>query len=145
MSPVIGSAQSDPRESHLKATGANRSFGLLLTAGCALFAVLAARAGRHSVVAWVIAAVVFLLISLWVPRVLAPLRRGWLKFGRLLSRIVNPVVLGVIYAAVFIPVAAIMRVVRRDAMARRREPARPSYWIERPPDRPSAERLKEQF
>jgi hypothetical protein len=129
----------------LKTLGPNRSFGLLLSGGCALLAVFAYRAGRSSAVGWATGAAVFLLISLAFPRVLAPMRRVWLKFGHLLSRVVNPVVLGVAYAAVFVPVAAMMRVVRRDAMARRREPERTSYWIERAPDRRAAERLKEQF
>jgi hypothetical protein len=123
----------------------NRSFGVLLGVGCALLALIALHAGRTSAIGWGIAATAFLVISLTVPRALAPLRRAWLRFGRLLSRFVTPLVLGVIYAAVFVPTAVLMRLVRRDTMMRRREPARDSYWIERGPDRPAAERLREQF
>jgi hypothetical protein len=129
----------------LKTTGANRSFGLLLAAVCGLLAFFAFMAGRRSEIGWTIAAAFFLLISLTIPRVLAPGRRVWLRIGMLLSRIVNPLVLGVIYSAVFVPFGALMRLVRPDAMARRTEPERTSYWIERPADRPLAERLKEQF
>jgi hypothetical protein len=126
-------------------TGANRAFGLLLAGFCALLALLGVRAGRPSATGWAVAAAVFLPIALLVPRILAPLRRVWLRLGRVLSRVVNPLVLGVIYAAVFVPVAAIMRLARRDAMALRPDPTRTSYWIARDAERPAAERLKEQF
>jgi hypothetical protein len=129
----------------VKTKGANRSFGLLIAAFCALLALFAARAGRPSAIGWIVATAIFLSSALLMPRILAPLRRGWLRLGHALSRVVNPIVLGAIYAAVFVPAAAIMRLVQRDAMAQRHDPARASYWIERAADRPAAERLKEQF
>jgi hypothetical protein len=129
----------------VKTTGANRSFGLLFAGFCALLALLGLRAGRPSAIGWGIAAAVFSLVALTMPRILAPLRRLWLRLGRMLSHVVNPLVLGVIYAVVFVPVAAAMRLARRDAMGRRPNPAAASYWIARPADRLITERLKEQF
>jgi hypothetical protein len=125
--------------------GTNRSFGLLFAGVCAILAILAYRAHRHSDVGWALAAVVFVAVALTVPRLLAPLRRGWMRLGTLLSRVVNPIVLGLAYAIVFVPVAAIMRLFGRDTMARRREPACASYWIESDHDPRGVDRLKEQF
>ena len=125
--------------------GVNRSFGLVLSGGCGVLALLAFHAGHTSAIGWSIAATVFLGTSLALPRGLAPLRRAWLRAGRLLSHIVTPMILGVIYVLAIVPVAMLMRLARRDAMARRLEPARGSYWIERAPDRPAAERLSQQF
>jgi hypothetical protein len=129
----------------VKVLGPNRSFGLMLGGACAVAAVLAYRAGRGSGVAWALAASALAMIALFMPAVLAPARRGWLKIGHWLGVVINPVVLGVVYAAVFIPLGALMRLFGRDPMARRFDPAATSYWIERKPANNIADSLKEQF
>jgi Saxitoxin biosynthesis operon protein SxtJ len=126
-------------------TGPNRSFGLLLGAVCAILSVFAYRAGRASDIVWAILAIGLVLTALIIPRVLAPARRGWLRIGHALGFVVNPIVLGVVYGAVFIPFGALMRLFRSDPMARRFDPAAKSYWIERQPGDAIADSLKEQF
>jgi hypothetical protein len=125
--------------------GQNRSFGLLFAAFCFILAVLSYRADRETDIAWLIAAILFSVVSLAVPRVLAPLRRIWIKLGTLLGFVINPIVLGIAYVVTFIPVALLMRLFHRDALSRRRESGRRSYWIERRDGRITIERLKEQF
>jgi uncharacterized membrane protein len=123
----------------------NRSFGLLFVA---VFVLLCARAywqGRPTCILWAGLATVFLFISLALPRVLAPLRRGWLRIGQILGRIINPLVLAVVYAAVIIPVGGLMRLFHRDALARSRAPAAASYWIKRTGQKISIDSLKDQF
>jgi hypothetical protein len=132
-------------EARVKVLGPNRSFGLMLGAVCAIAAVLAHRAGRGSDVVWAILAIVLVLTALIIPRVLAPARRGWLKIGHWLGFVINPIVLGAVYGAVFIPFGALMRLFRSDPMARRFDPAAKSYWIERQPTDNIADNLKEQF
>jgi len=53
----------------------------LLSAVCAILAVLAYRAGRSSKLVWAGLAGIPLAVALLAPRVLAPARRGWLKIG----------------------------------------------------------------
>jgi hypothetical protein len=128
----------------MKRTGLNRSFGLLLAGVFTLLSVMAYWENRQSYVFWAALVAVFLVISLFMPRVLAPLRRAWLRFGRLLGRIMNPVLLGVIYALVFIPFGRLMRLFRRDALARRRTRPTETYWT--PVGRTAnADSLREQF
>jgi len=124
--------------------GPNRSFGLFLAAGSAALTVLAYRAGDGRDLLLGALAAFFLLIALILPRILAPARRGWLKLGHRLSWLINPLILGIVYIILFIPIGAVMRLFRRDPMARSYEAAAASYWIERngsgwPDD------LKEQF
>jgi hypothetical protein len=89
--------------------------------------------------------VVLAVISLTIPRVLAPLRRGWLKLGHVLGRFVNPVVLGLSYAFVIVPAGLLMRMFGRNALGLARDPAAATYWIRREAAGPDAESLKEQF
>jgi hypothetical protein len=123
----------------------NRSFGLLLATACAILGVLSYRAGRATDAVWATLAVIFLLTVMVVPRVLAPVRRGWLKIGHWLGVVMNPVVLGAVYAGMFIPIGGLMRLFRRDPMARGSDPAAKSYWINRKVEIGTADSLREQF
>jgi hypothetical protein len=57
----------------------------------------------------------------------------WMALGRLLFRVVNPVVLLLMYVVCIVPVGLIMRVVGHDPLKRRFDAAGPSYWIEKKP------------
>ena len=63
----------------------------------------------------------------------------------LLGRIVSPVVMGVIYFAVFTPVAFAMRLAGRDALKLRLDRALPSYWVRRDPPGPADDSFKEPY
>ena len=129
----------------MKIISPNRSFGLLLATACAILGVLSYRAGRATDAVWGSMAIILLIVALAVPRVLAPFRRGWLKIGHWLGLIINPLVLGAVYAAMFIPMGGLMRLFRRDAMRRKFDPSAKSYWVKREAGTTGIESLKEQF
>ena len=66
---------------------------------------------------WVVA-VVLAVWSLALPASLDPVYRRWMKLGEVLSRITTPVILGIVFYAVFTPVGLVMRLVRHDPMKR---------------------------
>jgi hypothetical protein len=106
----------------------NRSFGWTFAGVFALGALL---------YPWALAlAALTALVTLTRETWLTPLNRAWMALGDLLGRIVSPIVLGVIFFAVFTPVGMGMRLLGRDAMQRRWEAARRTYWIERDPPGP---------
>jgi hypothetical protein len=133
------------QEAYLQISGANRSFGLLLVAVCAVLALLSFSRGGTAYVAFGAAALVLAIVSLTMPRVLAPLRRGWMRLGHVLGRFLNPVVLGLSFVLVIVPAGLLMRMSRRDSLALRRAPSATSYWIKREATAPDAANLKEQF
>ncbi len=90
------------------------------------FAVLFLLAGALSH-PWLMAVgAAFALVTLTRAHWLAPVKHAWMRFGELLNRIVSPVVMAVIFFAVFTPVAIVMRLAGRDALARRRDPPGPA-------------------
>ena len=106
-----------------------RSTGLLFAAVAVIIAVL----WRNSpTVLWVALdmAAILAAISLIVPALLKPLNILWFQFGLLLHRVVNPVVMLAIFAAVFVPAGAIMRL-WHDPLRSRRTRGASTYWIER--------------
>lgn len=68
---------------------------------------------------------------------LAPAKRGWMKFGELLHHVISPLVMGLIYFAVFTPTAIVMRIAGRDALDRSFDAAAPTYWKRRDPPGPA--------
>ena len=87
----------------------------------------------------------FAVVTLTRAHWLAPLKGAWMRFGELLNKVVSPVVMGVIFFAVFTPVAVFMRRTGRDALARRYEPASPTYWKRRDPPGPAEDSFKNLF
>ena len=112
-------------------TLSNRSFGLIF-AGIfcviGLFPLLSKSEPR----AWaLIIAGAFALVSIAAPALLAPLNRGWNRFGQFMHKIVNPLLMGLIFVLTIIPTALIMRLLGKDPMRRKLDTQTSSYWIER--------------
>ena len=122
--------------------GRNRRFGLLLAAVCGVvYAFSHYHGSAHR--AWLIAALVFLLISLAMPRVLAPLMRLWLKVGGFLHSVVSPVLLAAFYYFAVVPVGLVMQTLGKDPLRRTRRSG--TYWIERNPPGPAPDTMPRQF
>ena len=106
-----------------------RSTGLLFAAVAVIVAVLWR---DSSTVLWVALGMAAILtsVSLVAPGLLKPVNILWFRLGLLLHRIVNPIVMFAVFAVVFVPAGAIMRV-WRDPLRSKRKTAGSTYWIER--------------
>lgn len=69
-------------------------------------------------------------------RWLDPLARAWLRVARAIGRVIDPLLLGVMFVLLFVPVGLVMRWSGRDALRLRRVPGETSYW--RPREDPAA-------
>lgn len=88
----------------------------------------------------------FLIVTgLLVPQILRPLNYVWMKLALVMGWIMNRVLLGLIFYVIFTIVAVIMRLGKRDALRRRKEPGATSFWIIRPDTPTPAERYERQF
>jgi len=95
---------------------------------------------------WALAiAAAFAILAIVRARVLHPLNRVWLALGRLLHKIVSPLVMGAIFFAAVTPTGWIMRLRGKDVLSLKRRPDQKSYWIKRQPARPESETMKNQF
>ena len=126
------------------APGSDRTFGLVMAGALALVASIN---GWHHGRMWPwesALAALFLLAALLRPALLHPLNRLWMKLGLLLHKIVNPIVMGLLFYGTIWPTGAIMRMRGRDLLRLKREPASETYWIARPPG-PLPETMRDQF
>jgi large-conductance mechanosensitive channel len=124
----------------------DRSFGFTFVVVFALIAAWQAWVGRAAV-AFTFGglSIAILVVALARPALLHALNRAWMRFGALLHKVVNPIVLGGIYFLVFTPVALIMRLAGRDALRRKLDTQAKSYWIDRDPPGPPPDSLPNQF
>ena len=126
------------------APGSDRAFGLVMAAA---LAVLGALNGWHQgrIWPWMAVGVLAFLAAAWLrPSVLRPLNIVWTKLGLLLHKIVNPLIMGLLFFGTIWPTGFVMRLRGRDLLRLKREPAAASYWIMRPPG-PKPETMKDQF
>lgn len=125
--------------------GSDRSFGLVMAGALAVVTALNAwHAGR--IWPWTAGlAALFVIAALTRPALLNPLNRLWLKFGLLLHRIVNPVIMALVFYGTVLPTGLVLRAMGKDLLRLRREPEADSYWIVRTPPGPAPETMKDQF
>jgi hypothetical protein len=123
----------------------DRSFGLVFAGFCTLMAGVGAWRAGHRWPYWLGAAVFFAVMAFVFPRGLSPLNRVWTKLGLLLFRVVNPVVMFVLYTTTILPMGLLMRLAGRDPLRLRFDAEAPSYWIPREPPGPAPETMKNQF
>ena len=105
---------SDP-----ESKGSNKSFGLVFAAVfcvIGLWPIFSSEAVRwwSMATAFALAVIAFIL-----PSILEWPNRLWTRFGLLLHRITNPILLGILFALVFIPMALWLRIARRQPISRR--------------------------
>ena len=125
--------------------GGDREFGFVFAA---VFALLGCWPVIHlqSPRWWALAvALAFGAVALMWPEKLQPLNRVWMAFGRLLHKVVSPVVMGVIFFTCVTPTAWIMRWRGKDLLSLKWDAERKSYWIERPAAAANANSMKNQF
>ena len=66
--------------------------------------------------------------GLLLPSALGPVYRAWMRFGLALSKVTTPLVMGLIYFGLFMPLGLLRRAFGRDALVR---PPGASFWISR--------------
>ena len=123
----------------------DRTFGLVIGAALAVIGILPVLGGGG--VRWWLVAIggAFALVGLVWPTLLAPLNRLWTRFGLLLSRVTNPIVMALMFFVVLTPSGILMRLFGKDPLRRRFDADATTYWIERDPPGPKGDSMRNQF
>jgi len=79
------------------------------------------------------------------PTLLSGASKLWMKFSLMLSRIMNPLVIALMYYVVFVPVGLILRALGKDMLRLKADRNALSYWIPRTPPGPSRGSMDNQF
>ncbi|MEM7360356.1 MAG: SxtJ family membrane protein [Pseudomonadota bacterium] len=136
---------ASPNNSAERKTLSNRTFGLIFAF---IFAVIAAFPllwgnGIRMWAAYIAGG--FTAVSLLVPVLLTPLNKLWAKFGMMMHKITNPLLMGLVFYITVLPTGIIMKLLGKDPMRRKKEPEADSYWIKREDGALKPESFDQQF
>lgn len=123
----------------------NRNFGSTMAAVCALIGSLGLYKGSSHAPIWLGLAAVFAGLTLWRPQSLQRANRAWLKLGLLMYRVVNPVIMAILFFGAILPIGLAMRLFGKDFLKLQRDRSAPTYWLPRSDPRPPSESMRQQF
>ena len=130
---------------HAVRGSSDRSFGIVFAVFFALLG-LSPLWKHHPVRPWALAlSGLFLIISTLRPAWLHPLNQTWIRLGLLLGRVVNPIVMGLLFFIVVAPIGIILRLLGKDPLRLSLDATLHSYWIDRQPPGPAPETMSNQF
>ncbi len=123
----------------------NRKFGFFFTAVFFVVGVYFLY-GKPISVSYVLfgLAALFFVVTLIKSELLLPLNKLWMRLGLLLGMIVSPIIMGIIFFALFTPISLLMRLFGRDEL-RLKLKSRHSYWKHKETSTASADTFKHQF
>ena len=132
------------REDEIK-TPTDRSFGVVFTIVFLFLGIWMAWKGRSEAWVFLVSAALLFVVALARPFILNPFNQAWMKFGLLLSCVVNPVILGVVFFLIISPMAILRKLLGKDSLHLKFNPNTDSYWISRNPPGPKTGSMSRQF
>lgn len=112
--------------------GSDRSFGFTMAAVFLILSGIQSWSGAWGWSAgWLGIAALIAFLAATRPQALHQANLLWFRFGLLLHRIVNPIVMGVMFFGVVTPIGLLMRLVGQRPLALDFDRDAKSYWIER--------------
>jgi len=127
---ITPQVENEPKDNLPKALG-NRPFGLIFAG---IFVLIGAWPllfnGDFRQWAGIIAGF-FTVAALIVPVALGPLNRAWSKFGQIMHKITNPILMGLVFFITVVPTGLILKLLGKDPLKRKLNGNVDSYWIER--------------
>ena len=77
-----------------------------------------------------IISVLFFIAAIIYPNLLKPLNYFWFKFGIYLSKIANPIIMGIIFFLVVTPIGIVMKIFKKDLLNLKFNNEK-TYWLKK--------------
>jgi len=123
----------------------NLSLGVTFTVIFLIIGVLLIMTGSLNGWFFLLCSIIFLIITLTIPTILTPLNLAWTKLGLLLSKIFNPIILGVVFLFIVTPISIIRKIFGKSALRLKSKYGVESYWISRTPPGPKTGSMTRQY
>jgi hypothetical protein len=125
--------------------GSNRSFGVVFALFFGAVSLWPLWSGGRVRLWAAVLALAFAAVAVAAPHLLARLNQGWFLLGRAMQRLVSPLVMAAIYFGAVVPTGLALKLLGKDPLRLRRDPAATSYWIAREPPGPARGSMSRQF
>ena len=108
----------------------NRSFGLLFFFVFIIIG-LWPIINSESIRIWsVIISLIFFILGIFNAKILTPLNKVWMSFGKLLGNFVSPIVMGIIFFGVVTPTGLILKLFNKDILNLKKN-KNDTYWLKK--------------
>ena len=108
-----------------------RSFGFVFSSACLIAALAPMRHGRPLRFWFLVGSALFLAVALVRPGLLRYPNRLWIACGRLLGKVMNPILTALLFYLVFTPAGFILRLTKKDPLELALDREAQSYWNSR--------------
>ena len=124
----------------------NRNFGLVFFVVFGFMsALLFYKDSRQLALIFLSLSFLSFFLAFFFSRLLTPFNFWWSRFGYILSRIMNTIILGLIFFVVITPIGLLMRLFSPPSPMKTFSTDKKTYWVFRKPPGPAPESIKEQF
>jgi len=110
--------------------GSNKSFGIVFSVVFFIIAIFPILNNDNIRVWSLVISLIFLVLGLINSKLLSPLNKIWFKFGLILSKVVSPVIMGIIFFLVVTPIGILMRILKKDLLNLKYN-NKNTYWIKK--------------
>lgn len=141
-------AESNKGKTSIDNLPSEKSFGLLFAALFCFFGLFGIINDWYfvSVVVLLTISAILIPISIFWFKLLTPLNKIWFSLGVLMGKVINPLILGIVFFFILTPVAFLGRLVGRDELKLNNIYTDiSSYWINRESKNIPSESFKRQF
>ena len=109
--------------------GSEKSFAIVFSIVFLLVALYPLTGGEGLRLWGMLIAVAFLGLAVIAPKVFKIPNLLWFKIGLILGSIVAPVVMGIIYFTVIMPIGLAFKLLRKDVLQQNKDDTSKSYWV----------------
>ena len=113
-----------------------RKFGFVMTVPLALIGGFLLWKGRGTALYVLAIASFFLLSGLFVPQILRPIEKVWMKLAMAIGAVMNRVILTLTYFLAITPLGLFLRLTGKDLLQIKFDESKESYWVPVEPDGP---------
>ena len=120
----------------------NRSFGLVFFLFFFIIALWPLKSDSDIRIVPLLISFIFLILGIVNSNLLKPLNFIWMKFGLMLGKFMNPIIMGFVYYLTVVPVGLILKILNKNLLNIKKKNDQKSYWITK---KKSQSTMKNQF
>ena len=109
--------------------GSNKSFGIVFFIIFLIIALWPLKTGSDIRIIPLLVSLTFLILGLINSNLLKPLNFIWMKFGLMLGKFMNPIIMGLIYYLTVVPTGLILKILNKNLLNIKKKNDQKSYWI----------------
>ncbi len=134
-----------PQEDKAPQGSSDRAFGLVLGIFFVILGVWPIFRGGPLRLSALAAGGIILSLAAFLPVLLHPFNRLWIRLGRLLAMVTNPIIMGILFYVLFTPFAFFLRLAGKDPLRLKFDRNADTYWMNRRPAGPLPETMRNQY